>query len=265
MGVATDDFNGDGRLDLFVTNFYRQFNDFYVQQADGSFRDQSRKTNLADSSFLMLGWGTQFIDGELDGHPDLILTNGHVHDPMDPKIPYRMPPQYYRNLGNGTFAEIPSRLLGEFFQRKHLGRALVRIDWNRDGREDVCISHLNEPVALLTNRAERPGNYLSFRLVGVDSSRDAIGASVRIQSGEQSWVRQLTAGDGFHASNERQLVFGIGDQTQVDSVEVTWPTGIHQTFQHFQANQEWLLIENRSPEQFNLPLIKNGNSGSASN
>ena len=252
MGIAAGDYNGDGRLDLFVTNFYRQFNDFYVQQPDGSFRDLSRKANLADSSFLKLGWGTQFLDGELDGYPDLILTNGHVHKPNDPQIPYRMPPQYYRNQGNQTFAEIPSPLLGEFFQREHLGRSLARIDWNRDGREDVCISHLNEPVALLTNRAENPGNYLSVRLIGVDSSRDAIGSSVRIQVCQQTWIRQLTAGDGFHASNERRLVFGLGRQTQVDSVEVTWPTGARQKFQQLGANQEWLLIENRPAVQLKV-------------
>ncbi|MBC7818045.1 MAG: CRTAC1 family protein, partial [Planctomycetaceae bacterium] len=252
MGVAAGDYNGDGRLDLFVTNFYRQFNDFYVQQPDGSFRDLSRKTNLADSSFLMLGWGTQFIDGELDGYPDLILTNGHVHDPLDPQIPYRMPPQYYRNQGNSTFGEIPRMLLGEFFQRDHHGRSLVRIDWNRDGREDVCISHLNDAVALLTNRTEHPGNYLSIRLVGVDSSREAIGSTVRIRSGQQTWARQLTAGDGFHASNERRLVFGLGRQTQVDSVEVTWPSGFRQGFQNLNVNQEWLLIENRPPVQLQV-------------
>lgn len=260
MGVAAGDYNGDGRLDLFVTNFYRQFNDFYVQQPDGSFRDLSRKTNLANSSFLMLGWGTQFIDGELDGYPDLILTNGHVHDPLDPQIPYRMPPQYYRNQGNETFAEIPGQVLGEFFQREHLGRSLVRIDWNRDGREDVCISHLNEPVALLTNRAKHPGNYLSFRLIGVDSSRDAIGSSVRIRVGQQTWIRQLTAGDGFHASNERLLVFGLGKQRQVDSVEVTWPTGARQNFQNLEVNQEWLLIENQPSAQIKISPAKDATS-----
>ncbi len=256
MGVAAGDYNGDGRLDLFVTNFYRQFNDFYVQQPDGSFRDLSRQTKLADSSFLKLGWGTQFLDGELDGYPDLILTNGHVHDPLDPLIPYRMPPQYYRNQGNGSFAEIPSPLLGEFFQREHLGRSLVRIDWNRDGREDVCVSQLNEPAALLTNRTERPGNYLSFRLVGVDSSRDAIGTSIRLQSGKQTWLRQLTAGDGFQASNERCLVFGIGEKTKVDLVEVTWPSGLRQDFENLAVNRQWLLIENKPLAQLKISPTK---------
>ena len=239
------DYNGDDRLDLFVTNFYRQFNDFYVQQPDGSFRDLSRKANLADSSFLMLGWGTQFLDGDLDGHPDLIVTNGHVHDPLDPTIPYQMPAQFFRNQGNGTFLEIASGQLGEFFKRKLLGRSLVRLDWNRDGREDVCISHLNDPAALLTNRTDQPGNSLSIRLVGVESARDAIGARVRVSIGDKTWTRQLTAGDGFHASNERRLVFGLGSHKTADSVEILWPSGQRQIFQNLELNGEWLLIEHR--------------------
>ena len=141
----------------------------------------------------------------------------------------------------------------------------MRIDWNRDGREDVCISHLKNPVALLTNRTNLPGNHLAFRLVGVDSSRDAIGATIKIRIGKQTWERQLTAGDGFHASNERRLVFGLGNSEQVDSVEVTWPTGVHQKFQHFRANQEWLLVENRSHYRLDIPIIEKRISESASN
>jgi tetratricopeptide (TPR) repeat protein len=247
MGIAAGDYNQDERLDLFVTNFYRQANDLYVQSSDGTFRDRSRESKLFDPSFLVLGWGTQFLDGDLDGHPDLIVANGHVHDPVDPQIPYAMPAQFFHNLGNGMFAELPAEQLGEFFERRLLGRSLARIDWNRDGLDDVCLSNLNEPAALLTNRTDQPGRFLSFRLVAVDTARDAIGAKVRISIGQHVWTQQLTAGDGFQASNERRLVFGLGSQQTVESIEVLWPSGLIQAIGSLSSNREWLLVEKQVP------------------
>lgn len=247
MGVAADDVNNDGRLDLFVTNFYRQTNDMYMQQEDGTFRDRSRTANLAHSSFEQLGWGVQFIDADLDGHRDLIVTNGHVYDPLDSAVPYAMLPQFFRNQGDGTFAEIPGSELGEFFRHHWHGRALARLDWNCDGREDVCISHMNQPAALLSNRTESAGQWVGFRLVAVDSARDAIGATVRVSAANQTWVSQLTAGDGYQASNERRLVFGLGDCQSIDAVEVTWPSGTRQEFRSLHINREWVLVEHRAP------------------
>ena len=247
MGVAAGNYNNDGRLDLFVTNFYRQSNDLYVQQPDGTFQDRSREARLFDPSFLQLGWGTQFLDADLDGHLDLIVTNGHVHVPIDPAVPYDMPAQFFHNRGDGTFAEVAGETLGEFFQAKRSGRSLVRLDWNRDGRDDVCISHLNQPVALLTNRTEQTGHYLGLRLVSVNSARDAIGTTVMVSIGNQTWTQQLTAGDGFHASNERRLVFGLGAHLTADSIEVLWPSGTRQRFQHMALDHEWILVEHRLP------------------
>ena len=246
MGIAIGDANEDGLLDLFVTTFYRQAKALYIQQPDRSFREESRHANLREAGFFMLGWGAQFIDGELDGHPDLIVTNGHVHDPRDPNIPYQMPPQYFRNEGQGRFVELPAAVLGKYFQGKYHGRALARLDWNRDGLEDVCISNMNAPAALLTNRTAEHGHFLGVRLIGVTGDRDAIGARLRLTAGGHTWVRQLTAGDGFHATNQRQLTFGLGTADRVDKLEITWPSGRTQGFGNLPADREILLIEGRA-------------------
>ena len=247
MGIASADYNHDSLLDLFVTNFYRQSNDLYLQQPGRLFRDESREAELFNPSFLQLGWGTQSIDADLDGHSDLVVTNGHVHEPLDPQVPYDMPPQFFRNRGNGTFEELSSDSLGQFFQKKWSGRSLARLDWNCDGREDICISHLNQPAALLTNQTESTGHRLSIRLVAVDSARDAIGTTVRVTAGGQTWTQQLTAGDGFQASNERQLVFGLGATTAIEAVEVEWPSGSRQQFSNLGLDQEWTLVEHQLP------------------
>ena len=252
MGIAAGDFNHDERLDLHVTNFYRQSNDLYAQEADGTFHDVAREARLFDPSFLMLGWGTQFLDGDLDGHQDLIITNGHVHDPVDPAIPYHMPSQFLKNSGTDTFTEIPADQLGDFFKNKRLGRSLARLDWNRDGREDACISYLNDPSALLTNTTATTGNFLSVKLVAVNSARDAIGSRVRVVSGNQSWTQQLTAGDGFQASNERLLVFGLGHRSTIDRIEIVWPSGAKTETPAVTPNQTLLIIEDCAP--FHMPV-----------
>jgi CheY-like chemotaxis protein len=253
MGVAAGDFNRDGRLDLFVTNFYRQSNDLYRQLDDGTFRDVSREARLYDPSFLQLGWGTQFLDADLDGHSDLFVTNGHVHEPNDAAIPYQMRSQFFRNQGNGRFEELFSDVLGAFFDRKSLGRPLARLDWNRDGLEDACISYMNEPLALVSNRTENPGHFIALRLVGVNSSRDAIGTRVTVTSGAGKWFAQLTAGDGFQASNDRRIVIGLGETPQIDALEIHWNSGVSQRVEGLASDRAWICIEGRTPIECKTP------------
>jgi hypothetical protein len=251
MGIAAGDANGDGLFDLFITNFYRESNNLYLQQPDHTFSDATWTANLAESGFYMLGWGAQFLDGELDGFPDLIVTNGHVHKPSDSVIPYHMAPQYFRNAGQGRFVELPAATVGEFFAGKYLGRSLARLDWNRDGLEEACISHLNSPAALLLNRTRDHGHYLAVRLVGVDSDRDAIGATVHVISGGRESKRQLMAGDGYQASNQRRLVFGLGTSEQIEAVNVNWPSGLSESFSNLEIDEEYVLIEGR-PTAFKM-------------
>jgi len=246
MGVAASDANQDGLLDLFVTNFYRSSNAFYLQLPDGSFRDEIAASQLEQTTFPVLGWGTQFLDAELDGILDLLVTNGHVHHPSEASKPHRMRPQFFRGLGMGRFNEPSAKELGPYFEGEYLGRAMARLDWNRDGLEDVCIGHLDTPVALVTNETASHGHWLSFRLVGVDSSRDAIGATVFVRCGQRTLMAQLTAGDGFQCSNERRLIFGLGTEETVDEIRVSWPSGLEQTFYDLQSEQELILVEGRS-------------------
>ena len=243
MGVAAGDANGDGRLDLFVTNYFKESNTLYLQQSDDQFVDASRESDLREASMLMLGFGTQFLDGELDGLPDLIVTNGHVDDFRSDGTPYRMRPQYFQNLGRGKFREVTAESLGPFFQGEYLGRSLVKLDWNRDGRPDFAVSHLDSPAALLTNRTRASGHFLAVQLRGVVSSRDAIGTSVRLRVGGQTFVQQLTAGDGYQASNQRQLIFGLGTNDAVDEILIQWPSGLEQRFATPPINTEILAIE----------------------
>ncbi|MBP88247.1 MAG: hypothetical protein CMJ64_16270 [Planctomycetaceae bacterium] len=243
MGLAVDDANGDGRLDLFVTNFYDESNTLYVQNSDRSYGDQTRDAGLREPSLKMLGFGAQFLDAELDGWPDLVLANGHVDRTFATGVPDRMTPQFFRNSGKGKFVELSAASLGMYFQEKYLGRALAVLDWNRDGREDFCVSHLDAPAALLSNQTPDAGHFLALRLRGVQSNRDAIGTVVRVKLSDRVRVRQVIGGDGYLVSNQRQLVFGLGKHQRIEQLSIEWPSGLTQTFHDVVADRETLLVE----------------------
>lgn len=245
MGVAADDADGDGFLDLFVTNFEDESNTLYLNVGQGKFfLDDTVAAGLREPSIPMVAWGTQFIDADLDGWPDLIVTNGHVDEV--PGHPFLMRPQFFRNLGKARFAELPSESLGPFFQHEYRGAALARLDWNRDGREDVVISHIDQLAALLSNESVATGHFLAVQLRGVGSDRDAIGAVVHARVGDRTLVKQLVGGDGFHCTNQRQLVFGLGQADRIDELTVRWLSGTTQSFQDVPADAEFLLVEESS-------------------
>lgn len=256
MGIALGDANGDGLTDLFIGNFYSDSNTLYLQNHEHLFVDDTRRAQLREPSFFLLTFGTQFIDADADGWQDLLLSNGHVDRPLDPNIPALMPPQYFRNRSGGTFDELSSRSLGSYFQRQYLGRSVALLDWDRDGREDACISHLDAPAALLANRTKRTGHYLAIKLHGVTSARDAFGATLELTAGGRTWKRHLAAGNGYMASNERRTLFGIGAAQRVDRLRILWPAGGEQILNGLDVDQEITIVEGRD-------VLLPGQSGAA--
>lgn len=246
MGIAADDYDGDGRVDLFVTNFYNEPNTLYRNLGGHVFADVTRSTGLRQPSLPVLGFGTQFLDADLDGRPDLVVSNGHVTNARRADTPFRMRPQFFRNVDGRRFQELSGQSIGSYFTGEYLGRSLATLDWDRDGRPDFVVTHLDAPVALLTNESPHTGNSLTVTLCGVRSSRDAIGSTVRIRSGERAWVKQLTAGDGFQACNQRKLIFGLGKLKSIDELQVQWPSGTRQVFPLRSAARNVLLIECQS-------------------
>ncbi|MBX3450551.1 MAG: VCBS repeat-containing protein [Planctomycetaceae bacterium] len=264
MGIAVGDANGDAQLDLFVTNFHNETNTFYQQTTGGVFLDATRHARLDAPSLKMLGFGTQFLDPDRDGDLDLFVSNGHLDDLRDTGIPFQMRAQFFSNDGRGRFAEISAERLGDYFTVEQLGRAAAIVDWNGDGLEDLVISHLDTPVALLTNQTPDCGNSVRIHLRGTVSSRDAIGATVTLEVGGKTILRQLTAGDGFQASNQRHLVVGLGAADKVDRLTVRWPSGERSELDSIPVNTELLLIEGRRPHVERASGIPHGRGEEAS-
>ncbi|HUG69752.1 MAG TPA: FG-GAP-like repeat-containing protein [Pirellulaceae bacterium] len=245
MGVAADDANGDGLLDLFVTNFFADYNTLYCQLPGSVFEDVTQSAGIQATSYNFLGFGAQFIDADLDGDADLIFTNGDVADYSVVEGPrsYRQRAQFLENEGQGRFREVVPSDLGEFFESERVGRGLARLDWNRDGREDVAISHIGSPAALLSNVSSSAGHYLDVRLVATRSCRDATGAVVTATIKGRRITKQFTAGDGYLASNQKNRIIGLGDATRVAQLQIAWPSGRTETHVDIPVDSTLVFVE----------------------
>lgn len=247
MGIAAGDANGDGRLDLFATNFRNEANVLYIAQDGLAWLDQTRSAGLHAPSFDLLGFGTQFFDADVDGDQDLVLVNGHVGDLRQHGIAYRMRAQLFENRGAGLFEERRGASAGPFFDGEYLGRGLARLDWNRDGRPDFAVNQLLGPAALVTNHTPPRLRTVAVRLIGTQSPRDAIGSTVTVTAAGRRQTQQLVSGDGYMASNERLLFFTLPSDVADASVEIRWPSGKRWQSGPLSWSRQWTFIEMPPP------------------
>lgn len=229
MGVAGGDVNRDGRWDLFVTNFEDEYHTLYIQNSPTDFHDVSMTHGLAAASRPWVGWGTAFVDFDLDRWSDVIVTNGHVDDnlqDMQREGDYEQPALVWKNI-HGRF-EFLGASVGSYFQSPHPGRGLATGDLDNDGDWDVVITHQDQHPALLRNdvakSASGPVKSVSLRLIGTASNRDAIGARVIIDSDESPFVLQVENGGSYLSAHDARLIVPVLDQQSID-LEIYWPSG----------------------------------------
>lgn len=252
MGVDAADINGDGRPELFVTNFAHEYNTLYENQGDGYYNDVSNRYGLAPHSLPYVGWGTAFRDFDLDGKFDLIVTNGNVDNNRHLIIAtatHEEPPLLYRGAGN-KFIYISDKG-GDYFQQSHVGRGLATADLDNDGDEDVVIVHQDGPPALLRNNRLSPGgdrkSSITLRLVGVQGNRDAIGASVTLAAGGVERLHLVKGGGSYLSASDVRLVCGLGAMDgamQSIDVHILWPGGRTSQIAGLQPGKNYVIFEN---------------------
>ena len=240
MGVGSGDFDRNGTLDLHVTNFRKEPVNLFLQTRSGNFSDEALTYGLFEASFPVLGWGTQAADFDNSGWLDLAVVNGHVFDERSVGTPFEMQPQLF--LGGRRGFVVHDSSAGEYWQNKFVGRTLLTLDFNRDGRMDLLANHIDAPTALLQNDTEAQ-SWIQLELIGVESERDAIGAVVEVEVGKQRWTGWQIAGDGHMCTNEPIVHFGIGQATFIDRITVTWPSGKEQKFEDVTPDSRYLLTE----------------------
>ena len=245
MGVDAGDYNGDGHLDIFVTNFSYETNTLYRNNGEGTFTDVSYRAKLGEESYLFLGFGTGFFDADNDGHLDIFVANGHIFPNVERTtdvISYRQPNQLFRNQGNSTFAEVPLE------EQRAVSRGTLFGDYDNDGDTDVLITQLNSKVTLLRNENGNRNNWLRLKLIGTHSNRDGIGTRVTLTVGTESQMREVRTGYSYLSSNDPRLLFGVETRTVVDRLQIRWQGGIVQTLENLTVNQELVITEPLSNE-----------------
>jgi enediyne biosynthesis protein E4 len=232
MGTTIADYDGDGRLDIFKTNFSDDTSSLYRNNGDGTFTDATFAARLGLHT-QYLGWGTMFFDFDNDGWPDLILGNGHVYPEVDKYhlgSSYQEPRILYHNNGNGTFTDI-SESAGAGITTVSSSRGLAVGDLWNDGRMSVVVSNMNAPPSLLVNEVRYPNHWIAFKTVGTASNRDGIGARITVRTGKRILVDEARSGSSYISNNDMRVHFGLGAVTKIDSVAVRWPSGRMESFE----------------------------------
>jgi enediyne biosynthesis protein E4 len=232
MGVAIGDYDRNGTMDIFKTNFAGDTSTLYANSGAGLCEDRTFAAGIGINT-RWLGWGTGWIDLDNDGWLDLFLTNGHVYPEvvqLKTEAGYKQRKVVYRNLGNGRFADI-SEKLGEPVTVPKAGRGSAFADFDNDGHVDVAIANVNDRPDLFRLADSSGHHWITLTLVGTASNRNAIGARVRAIAGGVSQWQEVRGGGSYLSQNDFRVHFGVGDARRIDRIDIRWPNGLEERWE----------------------------------
>ena len=244
MGVDSEDLDGDGYQEIFVTNFSGQTNALFHNDGDGLFTETTNKLALGTISIPMSGFGTRFFDYNNDGLTDIFVLNGHPFEPINkffPETTYAERPFLFENTGT-TFREVAAEH-GEPLQKLYAGRGLALGDFDNDGDSDLLLINVGEPPVLLRNDGGNKNHWLGIKLEGTKSNRDGVGAKVTVTAAGKRHMKERLGGTSYCSASDPRLLFGLGANTKVDEVQVRWPSGKVSTLKNVAANQYLMVKE----------------------
>src|SRR5690242_11568046 len=238
MGVDFADYKNDGFPDLVVTDLANQMYALYRNNGDGTFTYDTYPSGLGRITMTHSGWGVRFLDFDNDGWKDLIIAQGHDLDTIQltfPNLRYREPMLLARNTGK-NFVDVSAEA-GSAFQQAWVGRGEAIGDLDNDGRIDVVVTTNDGPLHVLHNETITANHWLTLRLVGHKSNRDAIGAVVKVETGQGAQSATVSTTGSYLSSSDKRLHFGLGSEAAAKTIEIRWPSGIRQKLQNVAADQ----------------------------
>ncbi len=249
MGVDFRDIDNDGKPDIFETAMFGESFPLYKNLGDGQFQDVSGAAGLSALTSRSTGWGAGIFDFDNDGNKDLFTANADILDnAMDiAHRPYPLPNRVFRNKGGMTFEDVSAKA-GASFSVPAAHRSAAFGDLNNDGKIDVVVSVLNGAPEIWMNRSGTQNggdrnHWILLKLVGVKSNRDGLGTKVKITTSLGTQYNQATTAGSYSSSNDKRVHFGLGSAAVVDSIELTWPSGIKQVLKNVKADQILTVTE----------------------
>lgn len=247
MGVDAADYDGDGRVDLIVTNLDLEMHSLFRGVDEGLFAYATPASGIGPATLPFVGFGAVFLDYDNDTRLDLALASGHI---MDNAPQYRAGATYaqrnllFHNTTAGSFIEI-GRTAGPAFALEKVSRGLAAGDIDNDGDLDLLVTNNGQAADLLRNDTGNRGNALLVRVIGSESNRDGIGAQLRLTVGGRTQLREVKAGSSYLGQNDIRQHFGLGDAPRADRLDVRWPSGRIETLRAVAANQLITIQEGR--------------------
>ncbi len=247
MGTEFADYNGDGRLDLVVTNHEFETHSLFRNDGKGSFSDASVEAGIASATLPFVGFGVAFFDADNDGGLDLSIVNGHVIDNtavFRPGSSHAQRRLLFHNPNGRRLTEV-SRQAGPGFAVQTVGRTLITGDIDNDGDVDLVVTNNGGPLDVLRNTTSRDRHALEVQLAGAASNRNGIGARVTITTQGRTQMREVKSGSSYLGQNDLRVHFGLGEMTRVERIDVRWPTGEVETIRDVPADQIVTVTEGK--------------------
>jgi enediyne biosynthesis protein E4 len=249
MGTEFADLDGDGWLDIFVTNFSEELNALFRNRGDLTFEEVTEQAGLG-SGFLPLGFGTKLFDFDNDGDVDIYVTNGHVVDNIqlyNPRLSYMQTDLLYANDG-GRFRDVSAES-GPAFQIKHVGRGAAAGDFDNDGDLDIIVSNCGQPPMLMRNDGGNRNHWVAIKARGRESNSFGVGARVKVEAGGKTQVKEIYSAGSYLSGSDLRLYFGLGAERKIKQVEILWPSGKKQILNDVAADQTLSLDEARAQKR----------------
>jgi hypothetical protein len=247
MCISLGDYDNDGHLDLYISDFQRSSDHLWHNDGKGFFDEVSDEAGISRPTRDVLSFGGGFFDYDNDGLLDIFIANGHVYQEVEQASPgtrYRQLNSLFHNEGSGRFAEV-SKSSGTGFDTPYVGRGVAFADIDNDGFLDVIVANNGDSPLILHNSGGSGNHFLNFKLIGKKSNRDALGARVRVVTGATSQIREIAGGGSYLSQSDLRANFGLNKARRAETVEITWPKGQRQTFHDVPADNFYLVEEGK--------------------